>query len=301
MFTSLSIRSRLLLGFAALCALVVAVSATGLWFLHQESAAFRRYVQEFDTRQHLAGEILDQSYARAVAARNLVLVTDEHERAAERARAVAAHTAVNAAHERLAALIATTPGVTPAERERYARMKEVESRYGPVALGIVELVTVGQRDAAVQRMNAVYRPLLADLVKAATDYADWAKDASRREIETLEADLQRSVLLLSGAAAVGVVAAIALAIMMTRRIVTPIQDALRVARTVAAGDLSAEIRVSSRDEAGQLLDALRDMTGRLSAIVAGVRQGRENISHGSAEIAASSAGGRRRATTSRTW
>ncbi|MQA36930.1 HAMP domain-containing protein [Rugamonas sp. FT29W] len=73
---------------------------------------------------------------------------------------------------------------------------------------------------------------------------------------------------------------------ITRGIVSPIRHAVRVARTVAGGDLSSNIEVRSRDEIGQLSAALKDMNASLINIVSEVRGGTEAIGTASAEIAA---------------
>ena len=52
-------------------------------------------------------------------------------------------------------------------------------------------------------------------------------------------------------------------IVIARALLRQLQQALKVAQTVAAGDLSSRIEVTSHDETGQLLQALKDMNGSL--------------------------------------
>jgi methyl-accepting chemotaxis protein len=75
----------------------------------------------------------------------------------------------------------------------------------------------------------------------------------------------------------------------TRSITRPLAEAVRVADTVASGDLTAEIVVSGRDEAGAMLGALKTMHDNLIQIVSRVRHGSEAIANGSREISESSA------------
>lgn len=82
--------------------------------------------------------------------------------------------------------------------------------------------------------------------------------------------------LLSGAAAVYLIRAIS----------APLSQAVEVARRVASGDLSSQPQAESRNEFGQLLGALGDMTSSLAGIVRDVRAGSEVISTASTEIAA---------------
>ena len=57
----------------------------------------------------------------------------------------------------------------------------------------------------------------------------------------------------------------------------PIRAAVKVAETVAAGDLSSTIDVTGRDETGQLMQALKDMNDSLNRIVGEVRGGTDSI------------------------
>ena len=67
-------------------------------------------------------------------------------------------------------------------------------------------------------------------------------------------------------------------------ITRPLARAVDVARQVAAGDLRVSVAGASRDETGQLLDALHDMAGKLSALVSGVRGSTETIAVAAQEI-----------------
>ena len=59
--------------------------------------------------------------------------------------------------------------------------------------------------------------------------------------------------------------------LLTRSITGPLANAVRFAREVASGDLTATIHSDRRDETGQLIDALQTMVTNLSMLVTGVR------------------------------
>ncbi|AYR25903.1 methyl-accepting chemotaxis protein [Herbaspirillum rubrisubalbicans] len=92
-------------------------------------------------------------------------------------------------------------------------------------------------------------------------------------------------------AIVGLIAScMALALLMSwwiaRLVARPLTHAVDIARQVAAGDLRAHIAANtSKDETGQLLDALRQMNDNLRDIVQEVRIGTDTISTASTEIA----------------
>jgi methyl-accepting chemotaxis protein len=72
---------------------------------------------------------------------------------------------------------------------------------------------------------------------------------------------------------------------ITATITAPINEAVRVAQTVASGDLTTRIDVTTTEETGQLLQALKDMNTSLIDIVGQVRGGTDTIATASAQIA----------------
>ena len=72
----------------------------------------------------------------------------------------------------------------------------------------------------------------------------------------------------------------------TRKLVAELNEAVKVAETVASGDLSSRIDVTSKDEVGRLMQALKNMNDSLLRIVAEVRTGTDTIATASAQIAA---------------
>ncbi|MFZ3117375.1 MAG: HAMP domain-containing protein, partial [Variovorax sp.] len=75
------------------------------------------------------------------------------------------------------------------------------------------------------------------------------------------------------------------AFFISRSITRPLRQAVDVAETVAAGDLSSRIEVQSTDETGQLMQALKHMNDSLAKVVGEVRQGTDTIATASSQIA----------------
>ena len=93
------------------------------------------------------------------------------------------------------------------------------------------------------------------------------------------------VSLLAGALALGSL----FAWIIARSITLPISRAVKVAETVASGNLTAAVDSSDPDEAGQLLRALKRMNDSLSNIVGQVRHSSDSIATGSSQIAVGNA------------
>jgi methyl-accepting chemotaxis protein len=120
---------------------------------------------------------------------------------------------------------------------------------------------------------------LAKLVKINAE----GSEASAANAASVVARSRAIVLTVLG---VAIVLGLLLSWWVARLISRPLKVAVEAAQQVAAGDLTANVASSSRDETGDLLRALREMTASLSKVVGGVRSGTQSIATASAQIAA---------------
>ncbi len=74
-------------------------------------------------------------------------------------------------------------------------------------------------------------------------------------------------------------------VLIVRSVARPVKNAIEIARLVTDGDLTQHIEVTSGDEVGQLLQALKDMNESLGRIIGEVRDTTESITAASKEIA----------------
>jgi methyl-accepting chemotaxis protein-1 (serine sensor receptor) len=87
----------------------------------------------------------------------------------------------------------------------------------------------------------------------------------------------------------GIVLAVALGFFMIRAIVRPLDEAVRVADAVAAGDLTQQISATGNDEIGRLMRAMQNMNDSLTDTILRVRTGTDAITVASSEIATGNA------------
>ena len=73
---------------------------------------------------------------------------------------------------------------------------------------------------------------------------------------------------------------------ITISLTRPLGEALKIAQIVAAGDLTSKIEVKTRDETGQLMQALKEMNDSLVRIVGEVRGSTDALSSASEEVSA---------------
>ncbi|MBP0621484.1 methyl-accepting chemotaxis protein [Cupriavidus consociatus] len=287
-FRNLSIRTRMLAGFGTLAGMVLVVSAYSLHALGDATEGFNGYLNGLNARAEMAAQVRSAVDRRAIAARNLVLVTDPADLEREKAEALRAHQDVQV---RLAQLndMVRQAGASDEARKLVEDVAKVEAQYGPVATTIVGLAVERKVEEAVSRIDKQCRPLLTALIKATDAYADFTKARQKEMERKLEADYesQRNLLILISLVSAAIAAAGG--ILITRAITRPIERAVDVADTVAAGNLGARIEVDRNDETGRLLAALRDMNERLTATVTQVRASSANIALSTSEIATGNA------------
>ncbi|MDN7875741.1 methyl-accepting chemotaxis protein [Burkholderia aenigmatica] len=281
----MSIKIKLLGGFGLLAAVVVIVSGMALKALSDTNAEFSRYMNGISARANLSAQIRTAVDRRAIAARNLVLVTKPSDLELELAEVNQAHKDVQEHLAKLKAMMADATDTSDRARELVADIVRIETSYGPVALRIVGLAQAGKKDEATADIDDNCRPLLAQLVRATDAYATYTHE---RELAIAQQFADRYAMernLLAGICLGAVAIAVCGGLWLTRKITVPIGSAVDVARTVANGDLGSRIDVSGNDETRDLLEALRTMNERLIGIVGRVRDSSNSIAHAVSEIA----------------
>jgi methyl-accepting chemotaxis protein len=173
----------------------------------------------------------------------------------------------------------------PETRAIFAKASEQRAKFVGDQNEFFGLMDAGNKEAATElvlgRMRIDqqnYQASIDNLVHELSNQVHHAGEEAARMH-----DRARIVMVALGA--VAIVMAAVLAYLVTRSITTPINRAVHVAQTVAAGDLTSQIAVNSTDETGKLLEALKAMNGNLLGIVSQVRHSSDSIATGSSQIA----------------
>ncbi|WP_061239236.1 methyl-accepting chemotaxis protein [Ectopseudomonas composti] len=77
---------------------------------------------------------------------------------------------------------------------------------------------------------------------------------------------------------------VALALLLTRSIVAPLSEAVRVAEQVASGDLTQSIHTEGKDEPARLLGALKDMQQSLRTTIQGISDSSNQLASASEQL-----------------
>ena len=148
-------------------------------------------------------------------------------------------------------------------------------------------------DGDVETANKVFSQEFLPATRQFIDQITRLSNLQRADIDARAAEIEDAYgsanFWMIAIGSIAVVSGLLLAVLLTRSITRPLSDAVRVARTVAANDLTSTIIATSRDEIGQLMRALESMNANLSGTVARIRTGVDSIASASGEIAAGNA------------
>jgi methyl-accepting chemotaxis protein len=173
----------------------------------------------------------------------------------------------------------------PAEKARYVDFSRLWSAYLAEDDKIVQLARGGKDDEAKILIRGESSRLNAELGKDIDELAQINIDggiASQKNGTTVFETARLWIFAILG---VCLLLGAALAVWIAGKISRPLMQALQVAETVAAGDLTSRIEAANNDETGRLIKALKKMNGSLLDIVSRVRLGTDAIATSSSEIA----------------
>ncbi len=174
---------------------------------------------------------------------------------------------------------------SPQEQKLYDEFAGTWNKYVEVnnrALGLSRNSdNVAAADIMTNESRPLYLAMKAQLDKLVKLNAEGSAAAAAASADTYAT--ARNIVLLVSIAALGL--AIASAAWLIRSITVPLARAVEAADRVAAGDLSGQIVVQSKDETGHLLAALQRMQQSLVNTVALVRQNAEGVASASSQIA----------------
>jgi methyl-accepting chemotaxis protein len=175
--------------------------------------------------------------------------------------------------------------VTDEEKATFAVLNDLRNKYQVAKNAVLEAKKAGNIEEGMrlyqeqfEPATALYKAKVEDMLtlerRIIDDIATRIEDANQRNTELC---ITLSVLML----AFGGVCAY----LTARSITTPLASAVKVAQTVASGDLTTRFDEQPRDEVGDLMRALHSMNDSLAKLVGEVQAGTQAIANASSEIA----------------
>jgi methyl-accepting chemotaxis protein len=284
---NLTVRAKLTWAFGLLAFVVLLISGFALKSLSDANQRFDGFVNGIAARVDMAGHVRSAVADRAVAVRNLVLVTSPEDLAVEKEKVLVAHKETTESMAKLIQMGQATD-VSAEGGRLIAEMDRIEKAYAPIALDIVDKALAKQRDEAIEKMNQECRPWLASLNKAAQAYADFIRTVSDQRVKAAAADYAAQRKLLISACVLAFLMAGGAGVLLTRSLTRALggepAELGAAMQRVADGDLSVRIASTSGDDSSVMATAAR-MQAALALLVSSVRQNSDSMATASAQIA----------------
>lgn len=170
------------------------------------------------------------------------------------------------------------------EREMLKQVKTDVAGYLAIVGQMVDLIDKDQQQDAIDLLNNHLAPqgtLLTQSLEKLIVFNQNGVEAAADSAAQMYSSAQWVVGLII---VIALIATLLLAWLLTRSITAPLSQALSVARTIAAGDLSQPINVSGNDEPAQLLGALVTMQTQLQTTIRGISESAQQLASAAEEM-----------------
>ncbi len=280
---NLKVGPRLIAAFLVICAICALVGGIGIFNMSKiNDEATKMYTRELMGLSHIKEANINLIYAGR-ARSNFMLATTPEERASHKATV---EKSLDAADELLdkAALLFYS-------QQAKGMFAEAEASLAAYRKHLDAALTLAAQDTLSTRSDALNKALDDARIESTkvdnlfTELSRMKENAASKANDLTDDLYATSLTMMLTLIALAVGIGMTLGFAISRSITVPLKEAVRVAETVAAGDLTSRIHVTSQDETGQLLAALKTMNTSLLNIVGNVRSSSESIATGSSQIA----------------
>ena len=278
---NLRIGARLAVGFALVLILMTAITAIGIWRLQEVGSATEFMVKEALQRERLAEDWVAMTTANGVRTVALTKSTDADDQKFFQAQISETSKKISDIQKSIDAMKKEA-----VEQQLFAAVAEKRTAYIGIRNDVLKIKANGKDADAKQLVLNKMIPALDAYVASVEKVLEYQKVQIDKSAASIDDNYKMGRMLLIGLGIAAIIIGIVFAATLTAGITKPLRDAVKVAETVASGDLTHRIEVHSKDETGQLMQALKNMNDSLVNIVAQVRKGTDTIATASAQIAA---------------
>ena len=272
---------RLALTFAVLVILLLIIAFLGVSRLNALNAEFSYIVVDRHAKTNLLHTLIDQTNLMARSKHNMLLLNDAAEIKKEAMRLDVIKTNVG---DMLGVLDKAFANEHTAGKDLLQIVHDKTAVYMVGLVRFTRLLEAGKREEARMLLNTQFGAELEDVFNAMRKLSAYQTELMQQSQNDAQAFYLRARNLIAGLAFVSVVLSMLIASWIARSITAPLNEAVRLAGLVAAGNLTARSEMRGADETGQLMGALTQMNESLTAIVNQVRKSSDSIASASREI-----------------
>ena len=281
MFKNMRIGVRLSLGFSFIVLLLLAVAYLGWTRMGHMHDGMDLMVKDRYAKVVMANRVSSEIANIARDLRNAIITTDPATVKDSASRILEARKHIGETIEQLDKLVKLEKGLVILKQIKENRAKFIDGQDQ-----VLKLVQEGKREEAGRYLLGELQPVLRAYDAAADSLSELQGELMAKASEEASQQYESARTLLTGLTTVAFIFAVGVAIWISRSITVPLNQAVQVANRLSEGDLTIQVEVDSRDETGQLLQAMREMIGKLSVVVAEVNSGAEALAGASEEVSA---------------
>jgi methyl-accepting chemotaxis protein len=280
-FNNLNIGKRLAVGFALTLAMVILVAAVAIARLHGGAASTAQVLAEPLAKERMITEWYMQVFAAV--RRTAAIVKSSDAALGPFFKEDSAQTG-----KRSAELLKQIEPLIEAGEEKalFDKITEQRKAYSSARDEAVKAKADGDQELAARILDQRFTPTAKAYQESMQQLVAMQATNIAATARTIGEHADSSETLIATLAALSLLVGALSAWLLARGIVRPIRQAVELAETVAGGDLTRRIDITTQDETGALLRALRHMNDSLVNIVTEVRGGTDTIAGASSEIAA---------------
>ncbi|PPV08276.1 chemotaxis protein [Xanthomonas bromi] len=268
-FPNLRIGQRLALGFLAIIVLMVLLTVVGIQRVRSIDQQLTAINEVNSVKQRYAINFRGSVHDRAIALRDVVLMDDPADRhAAEQSiDKLAADYARSA--QPLDDMIASSSDAK--EKDILQNIKTIEQRTLPLVAQVREFRDAADKPHAEQRLLQEARPAFIAWLASINAFIDLQEAKNRATARQAVATARGFAMLMVISTVVALLLGAAIAFLLTRSVVLPLRQSLRLAERINDGDLRSQDTPTNNDESGQLLRAMQQMQRRLQEVISAQR------------------------------
>ncbi|MET3134110.1 methyl-accepting chemotaxis protein [Oxalobacteraceae bacterium GrIS 1.11] len=273
------IGTRLGAGYALILAILIGVALLGIRGMSSSNDALHHIADINVYKMSLLEDMSKSIHIVSRVARTIALLSDEAAARTEHKKIDDAREKYNTAYAALEKMPLDEAG-----KAFVAQIKQEQNATEPLNDQFIAMAKAG-RDEAIAFMLKVAGPATNKWQDAIQAFIDLQRAKNKHDEEFAGQAFRSALTLMLALTGVAVLLGGLIAWYVTVSITRPMAQAVKVAQTVAAGDLTSHIEVTASDETGQLLQALKEMNNNLIKIVGQVRGGTDTIATASSQIA----------------
>jgi methyl-accepting chemotaxis protein len=277
---NLKIGIRLGLGFGAVLLLLVAIAMLGINRMSSMNDATQNITDDAYPKVVLAKDLIRDAVDIPRQMRGMLLTSDaaEHQRYRKQIEQLRAD--ANGRIADLTKLVASESGKKLLKQitDKHAALEPTYAQF----YGLVD----SDRQRAAEFVSKDVMPANREFTEAINELAKHQSEKMKKladEADRTYADTRQLVIGITAGAAL---LAVLIATMITLSVTRPLRQAVDAADRLAAGDLTVDIHANSRDEAGLLLAAMKNMIAKLTQVVGEVNGSAQSLASASEEVSA---------------